>query len=204
MAGWAVHVHAGLDAGELARALPLLLTQLEEIVRVVPAAAVADLRQVPLWISPEYANIPPRAEYHPSAAWLRQHGREPAMARGVEFTNVRIFEAECRRMPNFTLHELAHAYHDRVLGFDQAGIKAAFEQARATGKYDHVMRQDAEGRKRLGRAYAMTNAKEYWAESSEAFFSRNDFYPFNKAELKQHDPAMFALLEQLWGVGQAG
>ena len=44
----------------------------------------------------------------------------------------------------------------------------------------------------------MTNEKEYFAESTEAFFSRNDFYPFNRTELEQHDPAMARLLRRLW------
>jgi len=40
----------------------------------------------------------------------------------------------------------------------------------------------------------MTNAKEYFAESTEAWFGVNDFYPFVRAELKQFDPEMHALL----------
>jgi Mlc titration factor MtfA (ptsG expression regulator) len=124
------------------------------------------------------------------------------MAQGVEFTNVRIFEAETRRMPNFSLHELAHAYHDRVLagGFANKEIRAAFEKAKASGNYDRVERQDSEGRKRMDRAYAMTNPQEYFAESTEAYFTRNDFFPYIGDELKQHDPEMFALLRELWGV----
>jgi len=55
------------------------------------------------------------------------------MAQCVEFTNIRIFDAECRRMPVFALHELAHAYHHRVLGYDHAGIKAAYAHAKAGG-----------------------------------------------------------------------
>lgn len=203
IAGWTVHVSTQLieqDAAMLEKAMQLLRAQLDEIVRVVPATAVAELRKVPLWISPEYPNTRPRAEYHPAAGWLKDNGRDPVMAKGVEFSNVRIFEAETRRMPNFVLHELAHAYHDRFLGFDQPGIIAVFEKAKAAGKYDKVQRQDSEGRKRFDRAYAMTNHKEYFAECSEAFFSKNDFFPFTKEELKVHDPEMFALLEKLWGL----
>jgi hypothetical protein len=203
IAGWSVHINRQLLASNTpatSRALELLQAQLEEIKRVVPAAAVVELQKVPLWISPEYPNKPPRAEYHPGVGWLREQGRDPAMVKGVEFTNVRIFEAETRRMPNFALHELAHAYHDRVIvdGFQNAEIKAAYERAKAGGKYDSVERQDSEGRKRLDRAYALTNPQEYFAETSEAFFSRNDFYPFNRDELKQQDPQMFALLKKLW------
>lgn len=204
LSGWTVHVSTRLMAeqsAEVEKALQLMQAQLDEMVKTVPAAAVAELRKVPLWISPEYPKTPPRAEYHPNAGWLREHGRDPQMAKGVEFTNVRIFEAECRRMPNFTLHELAHAYHDRVLGFEHAEIQAAFEKAQAGGKYERVQRQDSEGRRRLDRAYAMTNAKEYFAECSEAYFSSNDFYPFNREELQTHDPEMFTLLGMVWGEG---
>ena len=52
------------------------------------------------------------------------------------------------------------------------------------------------------RHYGMTNPMEYWAESTEAFFSRNDFYPFNREELHRHDPEMETVLAHLWGVTQ--
>jgi hypothetical protein len=39
---------------------------------------------------------------------------------------------------------------------------------------------------------------EYFAESSEAYFGTNDFYPFVRAELKAHDPEMFKLVGELW------
>lgn len=204
IAGWSVHIRRELltqDAAITARALELLKSQLDEIVRVVPAAAVAELQKVPLWVSPEYPKVTPRAEYHPNEKWLREHGRDPVMAKGVEFTNVRIFEAETRRMPNFALHELAHAYHDRVVagGFANEDVRAAYEKAKASGKYDRVERQDSEGRKRLDRAYALTTPQEYLAETTEAFFSRNDFFPYTRGELKRHDPEMFEFLAKLWG-----
>ena len=199
LSGWTLHISPKIDVAAWSKALPLLKAQLDEIIRVVPAKAVAELQKVPLWINLEYPNVPPRAEYHPGAGWLKDNGRDPAMAKGVEFTNVRIFEAETRRMPNFALHELAHAFHDRVLGFENAQIEAAYQKAKAAGLYDRVQRQDSEGRKRLDRAYALTNAKEYFAECTEAFFTKNDFFPFTKDELKKHDPEMFDLLTRLWG-----
>ena len=203
ISGWTVHIRRELLAADSAateQALTLLTVQLDEIIRVVPAQAVAELKKVPLWISPEYPATPPRAEYHPGAGWLRDNQRDPGMAKGVEFTNVRIFEAETRRMPNFALHELAHAYHDRVLrkGFDNSELIAAYETAKRSGKYDRVERQDSEGRRRLDVAYAMTNPQEYFAESTEAYFTRNDFFPFDRKELMQHDPATLELIAKLW------
>ena len=204
--GWTVLVNERLlseTKADTEKALDLLRGQLREIVRAVPKPAVAKLRAVTLWFSPEYTNAKPRAEYHPGAGWLRENGRNPAMVKCVEFTDVKNFEAEARRMPNFTLHELAHAYHDRFLsgGFDNVEIKAAFERAKKSKSYDKVERWFGNGRSNtFERAYAMTSPQEYFAETTEACFSRNDFFPFTREELKRHDPEMFDLLAGLWGV----
>lgn len=205
MEGWTVHVNRDLMITQTAatqRALDLLSGQLQQIVRCVPRAALAELQKVRLWISPEYPGTPPRAEYHPDAGWLRRHGRDPAMAKAVEFTNVRIFEQESKRMPVLALHELAHAYHDRVLGYQHAGIRAVYAKAKAGGGYEQVPRRDALGRVFTDRAYAMTNPQEYFAETTEAFFGTNDFFPFTRSELQQHDPEMFRLLEEIWEGGR--
>jgi hypothetical protein len=204
--GWTVLVDEQLLAEQKVdtkKALELLRTQLKEIVRVVPASAAAKLREVTLWFSAEYSGVKPKAEYHPDIGWLRVNGRNAAMAKGVEFTNVRDFQKEMNRMPNFTLHELAHAYHDRVLsgGFDNVEIKAVFERAKVSKTYDKVERWFGNGRPNtFERSYAMTNPMEYFAENTEAFFSRNDFFPFTREELKRHDPEMEQLLARLWGV----
>ncbi len=203
---WKVYLSRKLpsgDAPEMAETLELLRKHLEEIVRVVPANAVAELQKVPFWISPEYPAIRPKAEYHPGAGWLRDHGRDPVMAKGVELTNARRFQQETERMPFFILHELAHAYHDRVLtgGMRNVEIVAAYERAKASGRYEKVERVNGGNRPHtFERAYAMTNPMEYFAETSEAYFGRNDFYPFNRRDLLQQDPEMADLLGKLWGV----
>lgn len=201
ISGWTVHVNPRLLSGQAeqtARALELLKQQLDEINRVVPAPALAELKKVPLYFSPQYPGVGAKAEYHPGAGWLKDNGRDPAMAKAVEFTNIAIFEKEVRRMPNFALHELAHAYHDRVLGYSEPRIAAAHAKAKASGSYDKVERRDAEGKTHIDKAYAMTNPQEYFAESTEAYFSRNDFFPYNREELKKHDPDFYALLETIW------
>ena len=204
ISGWTVHINRRLleqEPKDTARALELLEKQLQEIVRVVPGDAVAELRKVPLYFSPAYKPGRSGAEFHPDAGWLRENGRDPAMARAVEFSGVSDFEAEMKRMPNFALHELAHAYHFRVLkdGFANAEIKAAYNRAKASGKYDRVERWSGPDKPVAHeRAYAMTDPQEYFTETTEAFFGTNDFFPFTRAELKQHDPQMFALLEKLW------
>ena len=204
--GWTVHVNRVLlaaDVRQTAKALESLDAQLADITKVVPKEAVAKLQKVPLYFNPEYPGVRPAAEYHPGADWLRKSGRDPAMARSVEFTNVRVYQAEVNRMPWFVLHELAHAYHDRELpkGFGNAEVAAAFARAKESGKYNKVERHFGNGRPNtVEKAYAMTTAMEYFAEATEAYFGRNDFFPFTRGELKTHDPDMFELLGKLWQV----
>jgi hypothetical protein len=56
---------------------------------------------------------------------------------------------------------------------------------------------DYAGRRR--KAYAASNVEEYFAEATEAFFGTNDFYPFVRPELREHDPELFRVLERIWG-----
>jgi hypothetical protein len=203
--GWTVHIDSSLwkeQKPATETALRLLKRQLKEIVEVIPAEAVQKLREVPLWFSPVYPGTKAKAEYHPDIGWLREHDRNRAMAKSVEFTNIPEFQKEMNRMPNFCLHELAHAFHDRVLegGFDNVEIKSAYRRAQASTRYEKVERWFGNGRTNtFERAYAMSTPQEYFAECTEAFFGRNDFFPFTREELRQHDPAMFDLLEKLWG-----
>ncbi|MBI1315158.1 hypothetical protein GC176_28025 [bacterium] len=198
--GWPVRVSESLlteHPEQTTRAIELLAAQLRKVKDVLPAGPLAHVKTVPIWLSPEYEGKRPTGEYHPGAGWLKEQGRRPELVKCVEFSNTAIFDREIQRMPVMVLHELAHAYHDQVLGFDNAKVKAAYEKAKSNGIYDSVQR----GNGRKERAYAMTTPMEYFAEQSEAYFGINDFYPFNKAELEQHDPEMAMLLGRLWRVG---
>ena len=200
--GFQVHLNDRLllENPELTKTmLRLLAGQLKRVVKVVPSSALQKLRAVPIWINPSYEGVRPTAEYHANIGWLRNNNRNPKMAKCVEISNVNKFEFENTRMPFLMLHELSHAYHDQVLGFNNPDIRSVFEAAKESGGYDEVDRFT--GRKIIkDKAYAMSNPKEYFAESTEAFFGKNDFFPFNRAELKAHDPKMDELLMTLWGV----
>ncbi len=201
IAGWPVRISHDLTQNrptEVRRALDLLADQLQKVRDVLPAQAIERVDTVPIWLSPEYKGFRPTGEYHPGAGWLRDQGRRPELHRCVEFTDTAIFEREIKRMPMMVLHELAHAYHDQVLGFDHPKVKAAFERAKQNGSYEAVKR----GNGNIERAYAINNPQEYFAELSEAFFGINDFFPFNHSELKQHDPNMEELLAKLWNINE--
>ena len=194
--GWKVRVNRALlhptsSAG--GPALRLLAHRLHEVSRAIPLGAAEELRNVPIWLGLDDGHAP-LAEYHPSGAWLREHGYNPEKAKGVEIGNASRFLLADREQPCMLLHELAHAYHDLVLGFDHPGVRAAYAAAKASGAYDAVLRSTG----KTERHYALKDVKEYFAEGTEAYFGVNDFYPFVRAELEQHDSALAKLLAELW------
>ena len=206
ISGWQVYVNCMLleqESEKMGQVLTLLEAKLNEITRVVPEEAVVKLKTIPLWFSPQYDNFEPRAEYHPNETWLKENGRNPAMWHAVEFTNTSIFEEEMDRGPMVVLHELAHGYHDLFVqdGNNNQEIINAYTSAKAGSKYNAVERRHGTGiPTTTEEAYAMTNEREYFSESTEAYFGQNDFYPFTRSDLLQEDPDMAALLTQLWGV----
>ena len=99
------------------------------------------------------------------------------------------------RPTNTLLHELAHAFHDKVIGFDDERILEAYSNFRKSGKGKKVLRDHG----RVQRHYALSNHKEYFAEMTEAYLWVNDYYPFVYGELKEVDPGVAKLLETIWG-----
>ena len=100
-----------------------------------------------------------------------------------------------KKHPYVILHELAHAYHDQILSFENKEIIAAYQNAEKAGLYEKVLLY----RGGKTRHYARTNHKEFFAEMTESYVGVNDFYPFVRAELEEHDPKTFALMENIWG-----
>ncbi|MEM8736463.1 MAG: hypothetical protein AAGG44_19695, partial [Planctomycetota bacterium] len=125
---------------EIETTLDLLRLQIDQIYTVVPPDAIARLGKVTIWLSPPYDGFRPTGEYHPGKGWLERNGRSPKLHQCIEFTNTALFAKEVRRMPSLLLHEFAHAYHDQVLGYDNADVAAAYESARAAGLYESVLR----------------------------------------------------------------
>lgn len=198
--GWKVLVSDRFQS-EYAKLLDDVLAELRRqlvaIREAVPAPAVEKLRQIPIWVE---VNDPlfPCMCYHPDKRWLKSHGLNPEKTGAVELANAKNFLVWTKQQPWMVLHELAHGYHDRFVenGYENAAIAEALKSAKAAGRYgevDHVA-----GRKRAH--YAATNPMEFFAEGTEAYFGKNDFYPFDRAELRTYDPDALRLLEQVWGV----
>jgi len=198
--GWTVHVDPQLLEGEHAeegaRALAMLANHLQRIAILAPPKQLADLRKVEIWIQWRHPTLG-AMQYHPDLGWLKNHGHDPRLHKKVHITRAAelLSRSQMIKHPAVILHELAHGYHDQVLGFEEPRIRAAYGAAKKAGNYEEVLLFTGA----TVRHYAMTDHKEYFAEGTEAYFYRNDFYPFVAAELKQHDPDFYELLQEIWG-----
>jgi dipeptidyl-peptidase-4 len=198
--GWKVHVDPALLDGkhkeEGGKALTMLANHLQRIRILVPAAPLAKLQTIEIWIEQDHPRLK-SMQYHPSRDWLVEHGHDPRLTRKVHITQARelLSRGQMLKHPAVVLHELAHGYHDQFLGFDDPGILAAYRKARDSGSYTNVLLYTGQ----KVRHYGLTDQKEYFAEGTEAYLYRNDFYPFVRAELKEHDPALHEVLVKVWG-----
>ncbi|MFW6170676.1 MAG: metallopeptidase [Planctomycetota bacterium] len=198
--GWTVHVEPALIDGkhaeEGARALAMLANHLQRIKILVPAEALVKLQTFEFWLEHDHPRIGGMS-YHPSRQWLLAHDHDPKLTHKIHIARAaQLFSRDqMLKHPAVILHELAHAYHHQVLGFDDAEIRAAYEQAKQSSCYEEVLLYTG----KTVRHYALSNHKEYFAEGTEAYFYRNDFYPFVRAELKEFDPVLHELLKNIWG-----
>jgi len=197
--GWIVRVDERLlvpPNDELGlRALKLLEAKLADIKYVMAEEPLAKLQTVPIVLDLTHGKLRVM-QYHPDADWLEANGYSTDLVKCVHIPEAADLPTprNINEQPWVVLHELAHAYHDRVLGFDDPEIKEAYKRAVKDGQYESVLHISG----RIKRHYGLTDHKEYFAEASEAFFGTNDFYPFVRAELKQDDPKLYELLEEVW------
>jgi len=191
---WLPDCFAGAAAGDVADFQQKLRAQIDQINRVLPTEKVARLRRVPVYVhTGQYK--PFGCAHHPSRTWLVQHGYPAEMANSIEVGDWREFRTLVLTQPACLLHEYAHAWEFNVPAMTQL-IKPAFEHARKAGLYQSVAYV---GQPSPRPAYALENEKEYFAELTETYFGRNDFFPFVRAELKTYDPTGYAMIERVWG-----
>lgn len=197
--GWKVKVDPQLLTKEnveiATQAFTALANHLQRVKYIVPKDRCEQMQKLPIWI--ELSGTLKNMQYHPDRGWLTANKHDPRLAKHVHIPHAKeLYNPHTwAKHPYVVLHELAHAYHDQVLDFDHAEIKAAYENAKEKKLYDEVLLYTGQ----KVRHYGLSNHKEYFAESTEAYFGVNDFYPFVRAELKEHDPQMFTLLEKIWG-----
>ena len=159
--GWTLAVDPKLLAAEnretADRAFAALANHLQRVKFILPEAKVAQLQKLPIWIELDNKRVG-SMQYHPDAGWLRRMKHDPRMVKHVHIPRARALFSRGTwvKHPYVILHELAHAYHDQVLGFNHAGIVEAYKAMKQEGIYEKVLLYT--GRK--VRHYALTNHKE--------------------------------------------
>jgi hypothetical protein len=198
--GWTVRVDDRLLAppNEVlgARALRFLECKLADIKAVMAAEPLKKLQGVTLVLDLGHGKLR-TVQYHPSADWLRENGYSTNLARCVHIPVAADLPTprNINQQPWVLLHELAHAYHDQVLGFQEPRILQAYEDFKKSRHGEETLLYDGT----RTRHYALTDPKEFFAEMTEAYFGMNDFFPFNRAELMTAEPEIFELMQTIWG-----
>lgn len=197
--GWRIRVDNRLLAAPHealgVRCLKFLEHRLFEIKTVVPAERVKQLQTVKIVLDLDHGDLKP-AQYHPSAGWLVAHGYAADLEKCVHLPRAADIPTSrnIREQPWMILHELAHAYHDQFLDFEEPRVKAAFDRYKAGGQGEKTLLHNGQRVKH----YALTNHKEFFAEMTEAYFGVNDFFPFTRAELIESEPQLYELLKTIW------
>ena len=202
IAGYDVYIQQeAWDSNETltSNAIGLLTDNLTEINALgLRSDIVTALQEVQIFVDWD-TNENGAAVYHPSEAWLLANGYIPEKAKSVELGNVQNFyNCVNQNQPFMVLHELAHAYHDRVLGFGYAPINEAYTNGLANDLYGEVSYHVGYGVYIERLAYASTNAIEYFAELSEAYLGENDFYPFDREDLAEYDTLGYQVVADVW------
>ena len=178
------------------RILKSLEARLTDIKAVVRPHCLAKLQSFKIVLDMTHGKLVPM-QYHSEVDWLKENGYEAALVNCVHIPVAAelIEPRQINVQPWCVLHELAHAYHDQVLGFDEARIRDAYKAYKESGHGDAALLITGE----RVRHYGLTDQMEFFAEMTEAYFGTNDFFPFNRGELMTAEPAIYQLLATLWG-----
>lgn len=198
IAGWKVHVNKALLPGgthaELGtKAIERLRGDMVLVKHWVADEPLAKLMQVGIWLELDTTNGPhgrtPTFHYHPFLGWLKKMDFHPGKHKCVEYSRAAslVGNRRGRGTAIILLHELAHAYHDQVLSFNDPDILAAHKRAREGGKYpknDWVVRADH---------------KEFFAGVTTRYFGTKR----EREALVERDPILLKKLQKIWGKPKA-
>jgi hypothetical protein len=198
IAGWRVYVspHLAAQPGLSATLVTLLRYKLHMIDHFIAEPGRKQLHEIPIWL--EIGQAGPYIRYCGSREQVAGAGVNPDKFGAVEVGDPQRMMKWALLQQSDVLHELALAYYDRHAAKKDSElgkkIQAAYEQAGKDGQYKSVLRFDGH---RVPHP-ALGGEKEYFAELMESYFLVNDHYPFIRRELKDQDPAGYALIAGLW------
>lgn len=147
--------------------------------------------------------------FHPYVEWLVEMGCSPEKQGSVEVYQCveNLQDVDDWGVGGSFLHEICHAYHFKSLegGYENAEIAECYQLAMKEKLYEKVSFHGGNGKP--AKAYACTDPMEYFAELSVAFLGGldseqeyNKWFPYNRSQVKEHDPRMYELLKKLWEV----
>lgn len=142
---------------------------------------------------PEHSDLSPKLYWDRRARGLGATRVRPAVSCGEE--NLLCLPGDPYAAENILIHEFAHAVHQMgINSLDktfQTRVQAAFDAAAKAGLWKNK--------------YAGTNPSEYFAEGAQSWFDTNRVndhdhnHVHTRAQLKQHDPGLAKLCEEVFG-----
>src|SRR6185312_10553694 len=163
---------------------------------------VKTLQRTPIWIEWDHT-IPESVHafavyYGRTGQGLLFRGVDPRKEKCICVLSLKIANGlrEKGALQNTLLHEYAHVVHDQyVYDINDKFIMNAYQQAIARRMYLDVRLSNG----RIGRAYASTNYKEYFAELTCAYLDKLDYEPHDRKELKEYDSVGYEVMTKIWG-----
>ena len=188
--GWTVYFSSKFAKEPKARKVitAKLQKQTAFIAKTLPAKHVKVMRKADIWVEPggHYRAL---ARHHAFKGGIYQEKLNPQKYRDVEIFGM---FADVRH-PSLVLHELAHVYHDRKLGWSDSKIERIYDRFAAS------MPSAKDKCGKPNKAYALENHNEFFATFTEAYFYKTCNYPYSRAHIQKHHPQMYALLKKAWG-----
>ncbi|MDE0960891.1 MAG: hypothetical protein OSB09_08930 [Planctomycetota bacterium] len=199
--GFPVLASARVNPASLAEARYLILKMVGHRPEVLSAMAANKTRFTVMahdeWTTdvPEHSDLRPPEYWDRRARGLGATKFRPSVSCGEE--NLLAMKGDPYSTENILIHEFAHAIHEMGLStidptFDSR-LMEAYRSAIDGGLWEG--------------AYAATDRMEYWAEAVQCWFDTNrenddqHNHVNTRIELKQYDPAVAALCQEIFGDG---
>ncbi|MFY8005187.1 MAG: RICIN domain-containing protein [Chitinophagaceae bacterium] len=175
--------------------LHILNKKLLEIKKLLPADIYSTLTKVAIWLEVKKITTGSSVWYHSSKGWLKANGYPEILEKSIEIKNMENFNVwSLNTQPYSLLHELAHAYHDMQPASIKQAIANRFKVVMDLKLYDSVAYANGNKTKH----YATNSEFEFFAELTEAYFGKNDYFPFNRTELMNYDNESGLLIKKVW------
>jgi len=160
-----------------------------------PKASTRSLREGPLLVlAGVHEHVHPRAEYHEAGPdWAARAGRIGDAHWSKINENIRISRRSGIACRNFVLQRSPTATTSEILGKKNEEILAAYTTPWKATLTTSGSGTGSGGRRRRS-GLTPTNESKYFAETTEAFFGRNDFFPARGRIAYGRSPCMEAAL----------